>query len=100
MPYSPFSKDEFNISAKELTEEELRSFISSYYYAKDSLNNEEQIFIEEHYINFRYGKEIADIRFSFILFPKYADVFPFHINRLTFIKYKLVILASFLCSCV
>ena len=59
IPYSSFRSDEFNLSAKEYSEEQLKRFISSYFCAKKGLNKEEQIFIEQHYVNFKYDEEIA-----------------------------------------
>ena len=38
-PYIPFGKDEFNLSAKEYKEEQIKRYISSYYWAKNILYN-------------------------------------------------------------
>jgi len=60
-PYIKIGKDVFNISAKELTEEELKRYVSNFYWAKSILSDIEQLYIMEHFINGKYDKEIVDL---------------------------------------
>jgi len=59
--YMQIGKDIFNISAKELTEEKLNEYISSFYWAKSVLSDVEQIYIMEYFINHKYEDEIVDL---------------------------------------
>ncbi|MCL2360692.1 MAG: hypothetical protein FWC73_02625 [Defluviitaleaceae bacterium] len=60
-PYIAIGADIFNLSAKELTEEKLREYISNYYWARSILSDEEQLYIMEYFINEKYEKEIVDL---------------------------------------
>ena len=60
-PYMPIGKDVFNLSAKEIKEDELKKYISSYYWAMSILSDKEQIYIEECFINGKYEEEIVDL---------------------------------------
>ena len=60
-PYSSIGKDIFNISAKELKEDEIKEYISNYYWAKSVLSDEEQLYIAEYFINRKYEDEIIDL---------------------------------------
>jgi len=60
-PYMRIGKDMFNISAKELTEEELKKYISDYHWAKSILSDTEQLYLTEHFVNGKYEKEILDL---------------------------------------
>ncbi|MCL2718716.1 MAG: hypothetical protein FWE14_08045 [Lachnospiraceae bacterium] len=60
-PFIPVGKDGFNISAKEDKEEQLKKYISSYCWAKSILTNQEQIYIEESFINHKYDEQIIEI---------------------------------------
>ena len=60
-PYIPIGKDEFNLSAKENTEEQFKNFILSYYRAKSVLSDIEQLYITEYYINRKNENELIDL---------------------------------------
>ena len=60
LPYIPFGKDEFDLSEKECKEEELKKYISSYYWAKSILSDNEQFYINEHFLNDKYENELAE----------------------------------------
>lgn len=60
-PYMKIGKDMFNLSAKELTEEELKVYISNYYWATSILSDLEQIYLMEYFINRKYEDEILDL---------------------------------------
>ena len=60
-PFMKLGADMFNLSAKELTEEELRKYISNYYWAKSILSDEEQLYIMECFVNHKYEDEILDL---------------------------------------
>jgi len=60
-PYISIGKDVFNLSAKELKEEELKGYIANYYWARSILSDVEQIYIMEHFINEKYEDEIVDL---------------------------------------
>jgi len=60
-PYMKIGTDIFNLSAKELTEEELKKQISSFYWAKSILSDEEQIYLMEYFVNRKYEDEILDL---------------------------------------
>jgi len=49
------------LSAKSCTEEELKKYISSYYWAKSHLTENEQLYINECFVNNRYEDEIVDM---------------------------------------
>jgi DNA-directed RNA polymerase specialized sigma subunit len=60
-PYSPIGQDEFCLSAKEDKEEQLKKYISSYYWAKSILSENEQLYIHEYFINQKREDEIVDL---------------------------------------
>jgi len=60
-PYISHGKDILNLSAKELKEEELRNYISNFYWARSVLSDVEQIYIMEYFINRKYEDEIVDL---------------------------------------
>ena len=60
-PYMPFGKDAFHLSAREFKEEELKQYISGYYWAKSILSEEERIYIAEYFINGKYETELIDL---------------------------------------
>ena len=60
-PFMKLGVDMFNISAKELTEEELKKHISSFYWAKSILSDEEQLYLMEYFIHQKYEDEIVDL---------------------------------------
>ena len=60
-PYIPIGKDIFGLSAKDRKEEELKRYISTYYWAKSTLTEKEQIYIVECFVNHKGEKEIVDI---------------------------------------
>ena len=60
-PYIPIGKDIFKLSAKELTEEELKKYISNYYWATSILSELEQLYIMEYFVNQKYEDEIVDL---------------------------------------
>jgi len=60
-PYSPIGKDMFGLEAKEHTEEQLKRYISSYYWAKNILSETEQIYMEEYFINHKYECEVVSL---------------------------------------
>ena len=60
-PFMKIGTDMFNVSAKELTEEELKKQISSFYWAKSILSDTEQLYLMEYFINRKYEDEIVDL---------------------------------------
>ena len=60
-PYIAIGKDILNLSAKELKEEEIKSYMSNYYWATSILSDLEQLYIMEYYINGKYEKEIVEL---------------------------------------
>ena len=60
-PYTTFDKDIFNLSAKELTLEELKKYISNYYWAVSILSDIEQLYIIECFINDKCDDELVDL---------------------------------------
>jgi len=60
-PYIKIGRDVFNLSAKELTEEQLREYISNFYWARSILSDVEQLYLMEHFINRKYEDEIIDL---------------------------------------
>ena len=60
-PYIPVGKDEFDLSAKEHKEEQLKKYISSYYWAKSVLSDTEQLYIAEYFVNRKYEDELVDL---------------------------------------
>jgi len=60
-PFVKIGKDIFNLSAKDLKEEELKSYIANYYWARSVLSDVEQLYIMEYFINRKYEDEIVDL---------------------------------------
>jgi len=60
-PYIPIRKDVFGVSAKDYKEEQLETYISSYYWAINILSDKERIYIIECFINRKYEDEIVDM---------------------------------------
>lgn len=59
--YNQMGQDVFNISSKENKEEQLKNYLSSYYWAKSVLSDVEQIYIYEYFIKHKYEDEIISI---------------------------------------
>jgi len=51
----------FSLSAKENKEEQLKKYISSYYWAKSILSDREQLYIRECFVNRKYEGELVDL---------------------------------------
>ena len=60
-PYITIGKDIFSLSAKELTEDELKKQISNYYWATSTLSDVEQLYIMEYFVNRKYEDEIVGL---------------------------------------
>ncbi|MCL2843542.1 MAG: hypothetical protein FWE28_08810 [Oscillospiraceae bacterium] len=60
-PYMKLGADIFNLSAKELTEEEIKKYISNFYWAKSVLSDVEQLYLMEYFIHRKYEDEIVDL---------------------------------------
>jgi len=60
-PYTPLGKDVFQLSAKELKEEQLKAYISSYYWAMSILAENEKRYIEERFIKHKFEDEFVDL---------------------------------------
>ena len=60
-PYVSIGKDIINLANKELKEEELKEYISNYYWARSILSDLEQLYIMEYFINRKYEDEIVDL---------------------------------------
>lgn len=60
-PYTPLDKDVFRLSAKEHKEEQLKQYLSTYYWAKSVLSDIEQLYITECFLNHKYEDEIVDL---------------------------------------
>jgi len=60
-PYIPIGKDTFNLIDKDNKEEELKQYISSYYWAKSALSEKEQVYINESFMNHKYDDEIIGL---------------------------------------
>lgn len=60
-PFVSIGKDIFNLSAKELKEDEIKEYISNYYWARSILSDVEQLYIMEYFINRKYEDEIVDL---------------------------------------
>lgn len=59
--YNQMNKDIFNLSARELTEDQLRDCIFNYYWARSILSEEEQLYIMEYFVGRKYENEIVDM---------------------------------------
>jgi len=60
-PFIGVGKDIFNLSAKELTEDKLKEYISNYYWARSILSDAEQLYIMECFVNDKYEDEIVEL---------------------------------------
>jgi len=60
-PYNTIGQDIFSISAKENKEEQLKQYLSSYYWAKRILSDTEQLYINEYFIKRKYEYELIDL---------------------------------------
>jgi len=60
-PFIRIGSDMFNISAKELKEEDLKKRISNFYWAKSILSDTEQLYLMEYFINHKYEDEIVGL---------------------------------------
>ena len=60
-PYIHIGKDEFNMSAKEIKEEQLKKYIFSYYWAVSALSDMERLYIKEYFINYKFDDEITHL---------------------------------------
>jgi len=56
--YCPIGKDEFNLSAKEIKEKQLKKQISSYHWAKSILSDKERLYIGEYFVKRKYDEEL------------------------------------------
>jgi len=56
-----FVKDEFKLSAKAEKNEELQKHLSSYYWAKSILSQQEQLYITEYFMNGKYQDEVVGL---------------------------------------
>jgi len=61
MPYIPINIDDFNLSAIEDKEDELKQLMSSYYWAKTVLSENEQRYVVEYFLNHKYEDELVDL---------------------------------------
>jgi len=60
-PYDPMGKDMFNLSIKEFKEDQIKQYITNYYWAKNSLCNIEQTYIDESFMKHKYEDEITQM---------------------------------------
>jgi len=60
-PYTPIGKDIFNMSSKTNKEEQLKKYLSSYYWAYSILTETEKTYIKESFINHKYQDEVAEL---------------------------------------
>ena len=54
-------KDDFNLSALEDKDGEIKKHLSGFYWAKSILSDEEQRYIIEYFINGKYEDEVVDL---------------------------------------
>jgi len=59
--YISVGKDEFNLSAIETNNEEIKRHLSDYHWAKSILTEQEQLYIKEYFINHKYEDEIVGL---------------------------------------
>ena len=71
-PYTPIGKDIFSLSTKENKEDQLKKYISSYYWAKGILSDKEQLYIAEYFVNHKYENDLLDL-----LGYEYSDSYEF-----------------------
>jgi hypothetical protein len=60
-PFIPIGADEFALSSKEIKEEQLRKYMSNYYWARSVLSDKEQTYIAECFVNRKFENEIVDL---------------------------------------
>ena len=60
-PYIRIGKDAFDISAKECRGEQLKKYISSYYWAISTLSDIEQTYIAEYFMNRKFEDEFISL---------------------------------------
>ena len=56
--YFVTGQDEFNLSAKEGKEEEIKKYLAGYYWAESILSQEEQLYITEYFAKGKYEDEV------------------------------------------
>jgi len=61
LPFIPIGKDEFALRTKENKEEQLKKYMSNFYWAQSVLSDKEQTYIMECFINHKYEDEIIDL---------------------------------------
>jgi len=59
--YVATGKDEFNLSAIENKDEELKKHMSDYYWAKSILSEQEQRYITEYFVKGKYEDEVVGL---------------------------------------
>jgi len=59
--FTPIGKDEFALKTKENKEEQLKKYMSNFYWAQSVLSDKEQIYIAECFINRKYEEEIVGL---------------------------------------
>ena len=60
-PYIKIGKDDFNISALEDKDGEIKKHLVSFQWAKSILSEQEQLYIIEYFANHKYEDEIIDL---------------------------------------
>ena len=60
-PYIRIGKDEFNLSALEAKDENIKRHITGFYWAQSILTKQEQVYIIEYFINGKYEREVVDL---------------------------------------
>ena len=60
-PYMKLGADMFNLSAIDYKEEQLKEYISSYFWAKNNLSDKEQLYIMECFINRKNDDEMVEM---------------------------------------
>jgi len=60
-PFIPIGKDDFALRSKENKEEQLKKYLSNYYWAQSVLSEKEQTYIAECFINRKYEDEIVGL---------------------------------------
>ena len=60
-PYIPIGKDLFSLSIKDYKEEQIKRYLSSYYWARSILSDKEKLYIGEYFINRKYEEDLIDL---------------------------------------
>jgi len=60
-PYIPFGKDVFGLSVKDYKEEQIKQYISNYYWAENILSDMERLYIKESFVNRKNENEFIDL---------------------------------------